>query len=246
METEAEVIPEAPKEVASNKKSLAVGQRGELALLTLEDQLGFAKKLIDEKMISDTFKTPQQVVVAFQYAKVMGLPEILAVKMMYVVNGRPSLFAEGPLSLVQRNPKFKSIREYFINEAGDEISPKNKNLKEKVWGAVCEVMRQGDTEPQVDYFTLDDLALAKLDKNSKGEKKDVWAKWERLMLRYKARAIALRSKFADLIAGIPIAEYDFNHAPEMPMKDVTGSDLKDFNEKYLKTTTEAEQPASVQ
>lgn len=216
MENQATVEPTKPEEQPEVKtRSLAVRDDGSLALNSLEDQLQFAQRLIKQGMVSESFKTPQQVVIAFQYAKALAIPELLAVKMMYVVNGKPSLFAEGPLSLVQRNQAFWKIREFFIDSECNEICLKNKNLKSEVYGAVTEVWRKGDDQPQVDFFTKDDLARAKLDQGRNG-KKDIWDKWERIMMRYKARAIALRSKFADLIAGVPISEYDFDFTPEMP------------------------------
>lgn len=238
IEVEAKAVetpaPETKEVAVKDKKNLAVNEKGGFALTTLDDQLTFASRLIELKMISDTFKTPQQVVIAFQYAKALDIPELLAVKNMYVVNGKPSLFAEGPLSLVQRNPAFLKIREYFLDEEQKEICPKNVNLNKKVYAAVTEVWRKGDTEPQVDFFTLDDLKTAKLDVNSIGNKKDVWVKWERIMLRYKARSMALKSKFADMLAGIPIAEYDDSFSPEMPeIKEATPREVaENLNKAY--------------
>ena len=112
---------------------LATRESGVLALQTLGDQLAFAKRLIDDKMISTTFETPQQVVIGIQYAKALQIPEILALKMMYVQNGKPTLYAEGPLALVQRSPKFLRINEYFVDEEGERICPANKNLKERAF-----------------------------------------------------------------------------------------------------------------
>lgn len=226
--------PVKPNEalVPTKGQPFEINQGGQLALRSIDDQLNFAKKLIDSGMVSETFKNPQQLLIGFQYAKALGLEPVVAVKMMYVVNGRPSLYGEGPLSLVQRSPAFHQIREWFINEKQDEICPANKNLNDKVWGAVTEVWRTGDKLPQIDYFTLEDMARAKLDVNKYG-KKDVWEKWERVMLRYKARTLSLRSKFADLIAGVPIAEYDDHFSPdtpEIPPRDVTAAD--EINREY--------------
>lgn len=209
------VAPTPPKEV----KILKVNDRGALALASIEDQLLFAQRILSERLISDTFKTPQQVVIAFQYAKAMQINELLALKMMYVVNGRPCLYGEGPLSLVQRTGLVTSLREFFLDENGEEISVKNKNLKSPVFASVTQIRRRGDDEVQEDFFTLEDLAQAKLDIGKYG-KKEVWEKWQRIMMRYKARSMALKSKFADLIAGIPIAEYDENFSPEMPQVTV--------------------------
>lgn len=216
-------------------KALELNQKGQFALNTIEDQLAYAQRLMKEEMVSSTFKTPQQVIVGIQYCKALGLEPALGLKMMYVVNGRPCLYSEGPLALCQRTGLIEKMEEFFIDEDYNKICLENKNLKSKVFGAITRVWRKGDDLVQEDYFTLDDLAQAGLDKNSKGQKKDVWQKWERLMLRYKARTIALRSKFADLIAGIPVAEYDFHFSPETPnIKEAQTTEMADkLNEIFL-------------
>jgi len=215
--------------------SLVISQTGSIALDNLKDQFAFAKQLIDQKMISESFKTVQQVVIGFQYAKALKINEMLAIKMMYVVNGRPSLYGEGPLALVQRDKSFKKIREYYINDSGDEICPANKNIKDaKFFGSVSELWRVGDDTAQIDFFTLDDLSKAKLDFNNFGKKKDVWEKWERIMMRYKARSMGLRSKFADVIGGIPISEYDFNFTPEIPeIRDAKANIANELNDAFI-------------
>lgn len=204
-----------PLTKTENRTSLELKSNGGMSLVSLSDQLAFAQRLMTEKMISNTFETPQQVVIGIQYAKALGIEPIVGLKMMYVVGGKPSLYSEGPLALCQRQPCFGSIEEFFIDEEGQKICFENKNLKSKVWGSVTRVWRKDDPRAQEDYFTLEDLARAKLDVNKYG-KKDVWAKFERIMMRYKARTMALKSKFADLIGGIPIAEYDDHFSPETP------------------------------
>lgn len=211
------IVPKVnlPAPVAKDRRGLQITERGEVALVTLEDQLAFAQRLISEGMISETFKTPQQVVVGMQYAKALRMNEMIALKMMYVVNGRPCLYSEGPLALCQREGLVSKIEEFFLDEQFNRISADNKNLNAKVYAAVTRVWRQGDDTMQEDFFTLDDLKVARLDQSRNG-KKEVWAKWERIMMRYKARTMALRSKFADLIAGIPVAEYDHHFSPDLP------------------------------
>lgn len=210
--TEVQTQPKVPSHEA---KALSVDKAGALALSSLEDQLSFANRLLKEGMVSETFKTPQQLVVAFQYAKAMKMNELLAIKFMYVINGRPCLYSEGPLALCQRSGLVSGLEEFFIDENFERVCVEKKNLKAPIYGAVTRIQRRGDSMVQEDYFTLDDLKRAGIDRHY-GKKKDVWEKWERLMMRYKARTIALRSKFADLIAGIPIAEYDFHQTPEIP------------------------------
>lgn len=224
------------KEVITSK-GLQTDERGSLALYSLNDQMAFAKKLIDEKMVSSTFKTPQQVVIGFQYAKALKLNEMIGLRMMYVVNGRPCLYGEGPLSLVQRSGLLESIREYYVDGDMNVISVANKNLKAEVYASITQLRRKGDVETQEDFFSIDELNEAKLDVDSYGKPKDVWVKWLKIMMRYKARTMGLKSKFADVIAGIPIAEYDYDFSPEVPIvpKEVKSSVVEDLDKAYPST-----------
>jgi hypothetical protein len=226
------LMEEETKQIVA-KRRLELTEEGGFALRSLEDQMKFAEDLIKYQMISNTFKTPQQVVVGFQYAKALKVNELLALRMMYVVNGKPSLFGEGPLSLCQRTGLVVSLKELYLNENGDEISVQNKNLKDKVYASVTRVGRRGDLEIQEDYFTLDDLETAGLRMDNFGKVKAIWVKWERIMMRYKARTMALRSKFADMLAGIPVAEYDDNFSPEMPeVKEPKNTIATDLEKAY--------------
>lgn len=235
--TEAPVIVVDPPKVIVQKpqepKGLATTERGELALMSLQDQLSFAKRLMSEKMISDTFKTEQQVVIGIQYAISLKLQPIVALKMMYVVNGRPCLFGDGPLSLCKNRGHVSKHREFFYDKEHKEICFANKNTNEKVYGACTQIWRSGDELCQEDYFTTDDMDRAGLDKSKFG-KKDVWDKFERNMLRYKARSMALHAKFPDLIAGVPIAEYDDHFSPDVPGEFVKSeTEAEKLNKLYL-------------
>lgn len=213
-------------------RKLETAESGQFALKTLDDQMSFASTLLKNQMISSSFKTPAQVVIAMQYLKEINMPMVAGLRLLYVVNSRPCLFSEGPLMLVQRSSLFESIEEFFFDENGDRISFEAKNLKAKVYGSLSRVKRKGDQFVQEDYFTLDDLATAKLDVGKNGTK-EVWVKWQRIMMRYKARAIALRSKFADVIGGIPVAEYEEDFSPECPQINATSSIADELNAKYL-------------
>ncbi len=223
------------------KKGLTTTETGEVALFSLEDQLAFADRLIKEQMISTTFRTAQQVVIGFQYAKALKLNEIVALRMMYVVNGKPCLYGEGPLSLCQRAKEVASIDEFFLNQKMERICSANKNLNDPVFAAVTQVWRKGDPRMQEDTFSQEDLKQAGMDLDKFGKRKDVWEKYERIMMRFKCRSMALKSKFADLIAGVPIAEYDYNFTPELPeIKNVPSTLASDMDRHYSGEINEAQ------
>lgn len=211
---EAAVVPGvrkvSPAPVAK-QAGLTTAASGLMTLTSVQDQLAFAKRLIDERMISSTFKTASQVVVAIQWAISMKLEPVAALRQIYVVNGRPCLWGDGPMMLVQRSGQMESIEEFFVAADGKKICFENGNLKDEVYASVTRVKRRGDAVVQEDYFTLDDMERGGL--TGKG---DTWRKWTRIMCRYRARSLALKSKFPDLLNGMDIAEHSENFSPEMP------------------------------
>lgn len=220
------------KKPAAKSTALSTTDTGTIALQSLSDQLKFGEILLAKKMVSSTFSTPGDVVIGIQYCKELKLPVIAGLRLMYVVNNRPCLYSEGPLLLCQRTGEVESFEEFFVDSNGDRICVEKKNLTATVYAAVTRVKRRGQEGIQEDYFTKDDLAKAKLDVG-KGGKKDVWEKWERLMMRYKARSMALKSKFADCIGGIGIAEYDHSFSPEMPeIAPAANNVAQELNETY--------------
>lgn len=209
--------------VVKKKNSLETKKDGSLDLTPLESKLQLADQLLKQGMISSTFKTPQQVLIGMEYCNALGVKEIVGLRQMYVIKGSPSLYGDGPLMLIQASGELESIKEFFIDENCQEICVSNKNLKASVYGAVTQVKRKGDSEIQEDHFTLDDLEKAQLHIGKYGEK-DVWMKFKKNMMRYKARAMAVKSKFADLLNGINISEYNDHFSPDVP--EVNNPDAK--------------------
>jgi len=200
------------QEVIVKQPTLTTDEGGQLNLVSLDEQLAFADRLIKNKMISTSFETPAQVLIGIQYAKALGMEIVPALKCMYVLNGQPCLYGDGPLSLIQRSGLVEGYKEFFIDESGEEICFANKNLQKEVYASVCRIKRKGDSEWQEDCFSLDDLKQSGINM-SYAKEKLVWQKFRRNMMRYKARSMALKSKFADLLQGFGIAEYDYHSDP---------------------------------
>lgn len=236
----AEVRQEDPPDKkAVVLKTFSTSETGLMTLQTLGEQKAYAKRLMSEGMISESFKTPEQVVIGIQYALAVGIHPSLLLPKMYVVKGKPSLFGEAPLGLCHAKGVVADIVEFFIDENGEQISYANKNVRKPVFGAVTQFWRVGQDRMQEDFFTLDDLKRAGIDygKGKNGAyRKETWEKFERIMMRYKARTIALRTKCPDVISGIPIAEYDDHFSPETKEVDVSAETTiaDELNKEYLK------------
>ena len=218
--------------------AITTKENGKFNLVSLESQLSFADSLIRQRVISETFKTPQQVVIAIQFCLSLNIDPMTGLKMMYVVHGKPALYGDGPLSLIQSSGKLDWIKEFWVDDDGNEICVKNKNLKSEPYAAVCQIKRVGDDNVQEDFFTQSDMNLAQL-------KNNVWNKYQRTMMRYRARTQALKSKFADLLNGIEIAEYVTQDLPKENMvienkspEKISESQIEEINDLIKETNTD--------
>lgn len=194
-------------ELKEQSSAILAGQNGKLQLDSIESQMAMAQKLLQNRLISETFKNPQQVVIGIQLCKSLNIDPIMGLKQMYVLHGKPAIFGDLPLSICQASGLLESIKEYWVDNDGQEICVKNKNLKAVPYAAICQLKRKGDSELQEDYFTLDDMKLAQM-------KSPTWNRYQRTMMRYRARTQALKSKFADVLNGIEIAEYVSQDLPK--------------------------------
>lgn len=225
-------MSEEKAELTTQSEKLPTNTNGSLKLSTLDQQLSFGATLLKQQLVSSTFKNAAQVAIGIQYAISMNVDPIIALRQMYVIKGVPNLFGDGPLMMIQRSGKMESIKEFWIDENCLEICVKNKNIKSEIFAAVTQIKRFGDPEIQEDFFSLDDLQKAGMNIGPSGEKV-VWKKYKRIMMRYKARTLALKSKFADLLNGVEISEYIHNFNPDMPeinnpnQKDIDSSDISE-------------------
>lgn len=235
---EPETMTEEPRETKktevaqTQRQHLTTKETGQFSLGTLSEQLAFGRTLIEQGMVSSSFENPSQVVVGIQWALGLNLNPITALRSMYVVNGRPSLWGDGPLMMVQRSGQMESIEEFFIDRDGKRISFEAGNIGSPVYGSVTRVKKVGDPIWQEDWFTLDDMKQAGLDK----KKGDIWTKWTRMMMRYKPRAMALKTKFSSLLNGIDIAEYHSHFNPDMagPSRAMIAESNKDQIDEQLR------------
>lgn len=194
------------------KFQLTTKEDGSIDITELAAKKAYAVTLMREKVVGSTFKTPQQVILGLELCRSMKLEPIVGMKMMYVVDGKPCLFGDGPLTLVKRTGLVSFEREFFVNKDCVEISVANKNLNDEVYAAVAQFGRKGEEGIQEDYFTLDDIKNTGVDQTKYGEKK-TYKQWKRIMMRYRARTMALKSKFGDLL-NTDVAEYVGNDLPK--------------------------------
>ena len=130
--------------------------------------------------------------VAMMLGSEMGLNPIQALQNIAVINGRPSLWGDAMLALVQNHPAFVSIEETFNPET---------------MTASCTVVRKGG-KPHTCSFSQEDAVLAGL------WGRNTWKQYPKRMLQMRARGFALRDQFADALNGLISAEEARDSEPE--------------------------------
>lgn len=160
----------------------------------LEEAMQFAKIMADSDLVPKDFKgKPGNILVAIQKGLEIGLSPMGALESIAVINGRASLWGDGMLALVQASP---------VYEWHDE----SQSTPQK---GVCVIKRKGHPEHRSE-FSLEDAKRAGL-----LGKPGPWTQYTSRMLTLRARAFALRDKFADALKGLPMAE----EAMDLPSRE---------------------------
>lgn len=160
-----------------------------LALATFDDAFRFAKMVSQSEFAPKDFKgKAESCLLAIQHGSEVGLSPMQSLQSIAVINGRPTIWGDAALALVQSSPVCEYVREYLEGE-GDNLT------------AVCEAKRQGYPSPSVSRFSVADAKKAGL-----WGKSGPWAQYPQRMLALRARGFALRNAFADALRGLITAE----------------------------------------
>jgi hypothetical protein len=201
----SETLPAVKAEIVANSDGILIARN-------IDEAYRLANAYVKSGLLPVRYTTPEMVLTAMQFGLELGLKPLTALRQIAVIKGTPAAFGDLPLSLCYAKGKLERIKEFLVDDHFNEISFANKNLNAKVFGAVCIVKRIGDPDPLETFFTMDNAKQAGL----LGSDKAVpWNQYPQIMLKYRARSMALKSKFPDCLNGISIAEYDSNELPEM-------------------------------
>lgn len=180
-----------------------VVREGMLVPQTLAEATRIAKGLMESGCLPKSLNTVPKVLMAQQFLRQIGLPDIAALPRICVINGSYSLWGEGPKAICQ--PFIEDFEEFLFDAAYTPISFQNKNLNAEPYGAYCRIKRMGIVTPVERTFTTDDAKKAKL-----LGKSGPWQEYPKRMLQMRARSWALKDGFPDRLMGTAIAEYDHN------------------------------------
>lgn len=145
-------------------------------------------------------KQPETIAVAIMQGMEIGLKPMQALQSIAVINGRPSIWGDAAIGLVQGSGKCEYVKEWSEGD-GDAMT------------AFCEAKRNDSGSIVTQRFSVEDAKLAGL-----WGKAGPWKQYPRRMLQMRARAFALRDAFADVLKGLSVSEETSDY---QPMRDVT-------------------------
>jgi len=167
---------------------LTTTNRG-FAPATLTEAIQFSDMLSSSSMVPKAYQgKPQDILVCVQWGYEMGLAPMQALQNIAVINGKPSVYGDAMMALVQASPVCEDVEEFFE----DEGTPNPV--------AVC-VAKRKNRKPVVAKFSVEDAKRAGL-----WGKQGPWTSYPKRMLAMRARGFALRDAFPDVLKGLISAE----------------------------------------
>ena len=163
---------------------------------TMDEAFRMAEMLSGSQMVPKHYQgKPQDTLVAMMMGSELGLNPIQSLQNIAVINGKPSIYGDAMLALVQNHPAFGGIQESF--DEANQI-------------ATCVVWRKGGPK-HTSTFSQADAKTAAL-----WGKSGPWTQYPKRMMTFRARGFALRDQFADALAGLISRE----EAEDMPERDM--------------------------
>lgn len=174
----------------SNELTLKPDNQSLLAPENFEHQYRIASMMAKSEMVPKAFQNkPQDILLACEMGRALGLSPLSAIQNIAVINGKPSLYGDAVLAVCAGHPDFEDIKEEPIIGKDGQVE-----------GYVCTVKRRGRS-PTFARFTKEDATIAGL-----WARTSPWKQYPQRMLQMRARGFALRDAFADALGGVRVAE----------------------------------------
>lgn len=192
-----EIVVAPKKELA--KPEPQSGKLSRIAAFTpvnLTEAIALSKLIAGSDLAPRDFKgKPANVLIAMQMGAEVGLAPMQSLQNIAVINGRPSLWGDAALGVVQVHPEYEWHKEWWEG-TGDARK------------ALFQIKRKGQ-EAHQQTFSVQDAKTAQL-----WTKPGPWKTNPDRMLQLRARGFGLRDKFADALRGLSIAEEVMDISPD--------------------------------
>jgi hypothetical protein len=151
----------------------------------LQEAVQYARLISNSGFIPTQFRgKPEDILVAVQWGAELGLPPLQALQNIAVINGRPTLWGDAALAVVQQHPQYEWISEKVEEKENGQVV------------ATCTIKRAGH-QPHSAEFSLDMAKQAGL-----LGRQGPWQQYPKRMLQMRARGFAIRDVFADALRGL--------------------------------------------
>jgi hypothetical protein len=178
-------------------------ERRGFAPATITEAMEFSKMLADSTMVPRAYQgKPQDIMVCVQWGYEIGLAPMQALQNIAVINGKPSVYGDAAMALVQASAVCEGVEEFFEGEG--TVNPV----------AVC-VAHRKNRKPVVAKFSVEDAKRAGL-----WGKTGPWQAYPKRMMQMRARGFALRDQFADVLKGLMTIEEATDHTPSSELDDM--------------------------
>lgn len=184
---------------------------------TMADLWLMSQRISESGLAPKGMEKPETIFVALEMGMELGLPMMSALRNIAVINGRPSIWGDAALALVQSTGLLEDFDEYVDGEGDNQV-------------AVVSSKRKGRSKPVVTRFSVADAKKAGL-----WGKQGPWSQYAPRMLKLRARGFNLRDNFPDVLQGLYTAE-EAQDIPAAPITHVSAvpNPLNKLNEKLAK------------
>jgi hypothetical protein len=181
---------------------LTTQRAGGLALQTFDDAWRFWQMVAKTDFAPKDFKgKPEACLLAGQHGAELGLGPMQSLQCIAVINGRPSIWGDAALALVQSSLVCEFVWEEVTGD-GDAMV------------AQCQAKRRGYPKPTTVQFSVADAKKAGL-----WGKSGPWTQYPKRMLQLRARGFALRDAFPDVLKGLVTAEEAQDYPTPEPARE---------------------------
>lgn len=201
-----------------------------------QEAIHLAKIMASSDMVPKDYRgKPENVLVAVQMGREVGLSPMQAIQNIAVINGRPSVWGDAMLAICSSHPTCVDILEMNQDDctslrarvadakkAGTplqlselQVAVLAKSEKLTAPYAICATKTTDRAVPVVRSFSIDDAKLANL-----WGKQGPWQQYPERMLQSRARSFCLRDAYSGPLRGLNSAE-ESQDIPQEPPKNVT-------------------------
>jgi len=154
-----------------------------------EHYMNVATQLANSSLVPKGMQgKPADIIIAMECGLQLGIPMIQAIQDIAVINGKPSLYGDALLAVVQGHKDYEWIKESFNEAVGDNRA------------AVCVIKRRNHEARTVEF------SIADAKKASLWGKPGPWAQYANRMMQMRARGFCIRDLFSDALRGVKTEE----------------------------------------